>query len=172
MVDGASTFQAFVNFTVSLYSENKGVISFLSGAIVGGIPHVYKIYKYFSDRKDLKDRIREELVQDAHESRAMLSKAFNLISEMRVKSESGMFYNRNGFSVSVYLAKVEHEIVRPALQSAEEFYLAVSDSDRVSLKKLKGYRMRAKKIKHTNELALEGFQARLRELGVSANFVK
>jgi hypothetical protein len=171
MSDEMSSFQAFITLTSSLYAENKTLLAFIGGAITFGVPHGYKIYKFFVDRQDLKDRIHEELIEDAHKNRALMQNAANILAEMILKAESGLYWRESGGAVLFYLNKADKGVVRPAVDAAEEFYAAVCDSNSLSLKKLKSYKARATKIKHTNELALSGMQARLREYGALAKFV-
>lgn len=171
MSDEASAFQTLIELASSVYAENKAILSFIGGAIAFGIPHVYKLYKFFADRQDLKDKIREELIEEAHKNRALVQNAADVISEMKLKAQSGLYWGDGGGAVSVYLYNVERGKVLPAVKAAEEFYTAVSDSDSLSLKELKSYRVRAKKNKYANELALSEVQVRLREYGVQARLV-
>ncbi|AMB87757.1 hypothetical protein AWM79_21720 [Pseudomonas agarici] len=171
MSDEASAFQTLVNLASTMYAEHKTILAFIGGAITFGVPHGYKLYKFFADRKDLKDKIYEELIDEAHKNRALVQNAANILAEMILKAKSGLYWGDGGGAVFLYLDKVERGVVRPAVDAAEEFYTAVCDSNSLSLRKLRGYRVRAKKIKHANELALSGMQARLREYGVLGKFV-
>lgn len=171
MSDEVSAFQALVNSLSVMYSQNKVVISFIGGAITFGVPHAYKIYKFFVDRQDLKESIRDELIEEAHKNRTLVQNASNILAEMIAKARSGVFYQHNSSSVLFYLTNAERKVVRPAVEHADEFYAAVSEQGFLSLKKLKGYKRRAKKIRHTNELALAGFQARLKEYGVQVKLL-
>lgn len=169
MSDGVSVVRVGIDFISSFYSENKAVLSFLGGAIAFGFPHLYKIFKFFADRNDLKDKLYEELIEEAHESRRIIQNASNVLAEMKLKAQSGLFYGDKS-PVLGYLTMAERSVMKPAVESVEEFYTAVTQAESLSLKKLKSYRVRARKIKHANELALAGLQARLREYGVGAKF--
>ncbi|WP_146072633.1 hypothetical protein [Pseudomonas sp. NFACC36] len=171
MSDGVTLLQDFIKVSSSVYAENKALLSFIGGAITFGVPHVYKIYKFFSDRQDLKDKILEELIDEAHKNKASMQNAAAVISEMILKAKSGMYWADRVGALSLYLNSVEHGKVRPALKLAEEFYSLVSGANSFSLKELKSLKVRAKKSRYANELILSEAQGRLREYGVQARLV-
>lgn len=171
MTDEVSALQTLVKSLSVMYAENKVVISFIGGAITFGVPHAYKIYKFFVDRQDLKESVRDELIEAAHRNRALVQSASSIIAEIIQKADTGLFYMRSSSSISLYLTTAERDVLRPAIKQADEFYADVSEQNFLSLKKLKLYKRQAKKMKHANELALAGFQTQLRKYGVQAKLL-
>lgn len=171
MGDTATVFQGLLSYVSVLYNDNKAVVSFIGGALAFGIPHAYRIYKFFADRRDMKDRLREQLVEDAHRNRALLLNASNVFAEIKQKANSGIFYAGQGGVVNLHLATAERSVIRPALDASEELYRVLSEGEDIPMRSLEKYKIRIQSIRHTSELALAGIEARMKELGVLARLL-